>query len=244
MGDLKSGETFTDCVYITLASTGAAATGLAPTCTIVKVSDGTRTAGTVSELGSGWYKVTDFTPDAAGNWLTEWALSSLYQIHYSFKEFKVGGGQVADLATTLGTPAGADLATDIAAINTALAYEHQPDAVLAQASPAQNTWYTIIDTTANVKIYCINVMIATTAETLNVRITIDGQTLQATMTGLTLGSYYNLYLQPIDGTLNWQTSNNSLNFMYLEGRSVKVDARKTTANGTGTLNARVIWAKR
>ena len=99
MGDLKNGETFVDCVFITLSTSNVGQIGLAPTCTFVKASDGTRTAGTIVEIGLGWYKCTDFVSDADGTWLTEWAVVGNYIIHYPFKEFKVGGGVIADVYT-------------------------------------------------------------------------------------------------------------------------------------------------
>lgn len=103
MGDLKVSETFQDAVYITVIATGAAASGLAPTCTFVKIADGTRTAGTVQEVGDGWYRVTDFTPNTAGTWTTEWAVLGAYTIHYPYKEFKVGGGRTEDIHTLVDT---------------------------------------------------------------------------------------------------------------------------------------------
>lgn len=89
-------ENFVDRVFITVTATGAAATGLSPTCTFIDEA-GNRTAGTVAEMTNGWYKITDFTPDADGTWCTEWAVSGAHTIHYPFKEFKVGGGQEADI---------------------------------------------------------------------------------------------------------------------------------------------------
>ena len=100
MGDLKNGETFIDCVFITPSTSNVGQIGLVPTCTFVKASDGTRTAGTVVEIGLGWYKCTDFASNADGTWLTEWAVVGNYTIHYPFKEFKVGGGVIADLERT------------------------------------------------------------------------------------------------------------------------------------------------
>lgn len=99
-------ENFQDRIFITVTATGAAATGLAPTCTFVDEL-GNRTAGTVAEMSNGWYKITDFTPDADGTWCTEWAVAGAYTIHYPFKEFKVGGGQGADIQGS-----GFDAATD------------------------------------------------------------------------------------------------------------------------------------
>jgi hypothetical protein len=99
MGDLKTSETFQDSVYIYVTASGVAAIGQTPTCTFVKIADNTRTAGTVQEVGSGWYRVTDFTNDAAGTWATEWKIAGSYTIAYPFKIFKVGGGDTATILT-------------------------------------------------------------------------------------------------------------------------------------------------
>jgi hypothetical protein len=129
MGDIKVAETFIDCVFITDTATGAPALLLAPTCTFVKAADNTRTAGTVAELGSGWYKCTDFASDAAGTWLTEWAVAGAYTIHYPYKEFKAGGGLIADVGTVVDNIHDTDLpdvhtdvGTCITAAGTAAAY--------------------------------------------------------------------------------------------------------------------------
>ena len=95
-------ENFVDRVFITTTATGAGAAGLAPTCTFIDEA-GNRTGGTVVEMASGWYKITDFTPDADGTWCTEWAVAGAYTIHYPAKEFKVGGGQEADIKAETAT---------------------------------------------------------------------------------------------------------------------------------------------
>lgn len=130
MGDIKVAETFIDCVFITVTATGAPALLLAPTCTFVKASNNTRTAGTVVELGSGWYKCTDFVSDAAGTWLTEWAVAGANTIHYPYKEFKAGGGQTADIATTVANIHDTDLPdvhTDVDNVHTDVAHIHDTD---------------------------------------------------------------------------------------------------------------------
>lgn len=99
MGDLKPSEGFLDAVMIRVRSTGLAATGLSPTCTMTKVSDGTRTVLTVAELSYGIYKVTDMAPAADDEYLTEWAVSGAqtYDIYSAYKLFKVGGGRSEDI---------------------------------------------------------------------------------------------------------------------------------------------------
>ena len=102
MGDLKSGESFTDRVYVQLRSNGLAATGLGTSLTCVIIDElGNRSNGSVSEIGNGWYKCT-FTPDAEGIWATEWRLNQNYLIWIPFKIFKVGGGVLADVYTDVG----------------------------------------------------------------------------------------------------------------------------------------------
>ena len=130
MGDLKSGEAFTDIVFIT-DSDGKAATGLSPTCYSLKVSDGTRTSLIATEVGNGWYKAA-FTPDADGIWGTEWAVAGSYTINGAFKILKVGGGQVSDIYGKVDTEVGAiktvtDALPDGGALTTIQADLDNPD---------------------------------------------------------------------------------------------------------------------
>jgi len=119
--------------------------------------------------------------------------------------------------------------------------EHQADATKDQANPVQNTWYTVLDTTDYVRLIGVCLYVADTAETLAVQITVDGQTV-AGSGAATADTWYEIYLDR-DGTL--VISNNAL-FQYrayiLEGRSIKVEVRKTTATGAGNLKARVYYA--
>jgi hypothetical protein len=232
LGDLKISENFVDRVYIETISSRNAATGLTPTCTIID-EVGTRSAGTVAEMGNGWYKVTDFTPDAAGCWCTEWKLGTplIYTIYHAFKEFKVGGGQLDD-------------------INTALTFQHQPISVFSQAAPVQNTWYTVLDTTLNVKIYSIRYGVATTQETLGLELTIDGVvwtdefvTPADTAKYLALNNYYQGYLtNAVD--LSAPIGMPVYGSFPLECRSFKMRIRKTTLAGNGAFVGRIVYAKR
>lgn len=96
MGDLKVGEGFIDAVMIRVTATGAAAVGLAPTCTLTRLSTGARVGLTVAEVSDGIYKVTDMTPGFDDEWLTEWAVAGANTIYAPYKLFKVGGGVIAD----------------------------------------------------------------------------------------------------------------------------------------------------
>ena len=121
--------------------------------------------------------------------------------------------------------------------------KHQPDAELSQADPVQNTWYTILDTQENARIYCITVAVMTTDETLEARVTIDGQTLTGSVDA-TADAWYFVEKSLLDAGLSLGTAwMLAVHYAALEGRSVKVEVRKTTAAGTGTLMGRVIYAK-
>jgi len=121
--------------------------------------------------------------------------------------------------------------------------EHQPDATLDQATPVQNTWYTVIDET-NARIYMANVTVQTLQETLHAKLTIDGNVYEDSGIAGVAGDPYYLRLNGIGGL--WDTTNLDTILSgggYVEGRAVKLEVRKTTANGTGNLQGRVTWAK-
>jgi len=126
--------------------------------------------------------------------------------------------------------------------------EHQPDAVLTQANPVQNTWYTLLSTTINVRLYAITVMVETTGETLEVRLTIDGNVHVASIAAAA-NTYYYVFYRPSDGTLQLEPTgslfhvNAVLGAKALESRSIKVEVRKTTAAGSGTLNGRAVYGR-
>ena len=225
MGDLKVGESFEDRVYI-VDSSGAAKTGLAPSCTIIDES-GNRTAGTVAEMASGWYKVTDFTPDAAGTWCLEWAVAGTYVIQYPNKLFKVGGGTLSD-------------------IETELTFQQKPEVFIEQ-NLTQNVWVTVLDTQTNVRLIGITILPATTGETIEWRIIIDGLTITPFATALTANTKGFGYLNHgWDALFCRLTTTEPLPRppFIIEGRSVKVEVRKTTAAGSDLIKIRLIWAQR
>ena len=126
------------------------------------------------------------------------------------------------------------------------AWKMQPDAVLAQAAAVQNTWYTILDTTEDVRLYYVYVMAATATEDLEVKITIDG----LTYTGGTASTndvwygYYKYIVGQSLTMLSYATDTvSSIKWATLEGHSVKVEVRKVSAAGANVLNGRVTYAK-
>jgi len=143
--------------------------------------------------------------------------------------------------TTYGLSA---LKTLLDAIQTSLQYQFQTPAELNQASPVQNQWYTVLDTT-NALLLQMAVMIYTTSETLEIKITLDGEvstTSLAATNDTVYGFAYRVHpevTQPV-----FQAGLDYTQFVLIPTRIFKVEVRKTTANGTGRLRSRVVYAKR
>ena len=121
-------------------------------------------------------------------------------------------------------------------------FEYQTPATLDQSTPVQNTWYTLLDTTANVRLQDIAITIEDTNETLQCQITIDGETLEAGSLAATHSTIYEAYikLNSIGRKEEVILIQNDLIPQYrpflIEGKSVKIEVRKTTAAGTGDLS--------
>lgn len=116
-------------------------------------------------------------------------------------------------------------------------------AILNQANPVQDQWYTMLDTVYNVRIVTTNIQIATTGETLEVRFTVDGIVLWGTLAA-TANSDYLVAVgysgETTGGLLEpsqaapWQRTS-----FIIECRSFKAELRKTTANGVGNLKGHI-----
>ena len=127
-------------------------------------------------------------------------------------------------------------------------FEFQTPATLNQAAPVQNTWYTILDTTKNVRIYDIAVNVEDTNETLEVQVTIDGQTIGANDEACTHSTQYFalMKLEAISRVcemilVSEAVHDDAFKSFVLEGKSVKVEVRKTTAAGAGNLTGIVAY---
>lgn len=124
--------------------------------------------------------------------------------------------------------------------------EHQDDAALAQAAAVSTTWYTVLDTTMNCRIYKAQINMGTLAEDVELRITVDGIELVGAQAAAVAGAWYNACLSPtaVDALALFTARADGLEVPFiLEGRSVKVEVRKTTANGANTLYGRVKYGK-
>jgi len=133
-------------------------------------------------------------------------------------------------------------------IRTELTFEHQADATLSQANPTQNNWYTVLAATANVRVIGITVRVATTGETLQCEIVVDGVTLGIVdLAAVADTDYWVVLYTASTGLFTYMiaVTDDRLNRPFLiEGRNVRVRVRKTTANGTGTLASCVSYATR
>lgn len=130
-------------------------------------------------------------------------------------------------------------------------FVHQPLLILNQANPVQNTWYTIMPTTLNTRVYTIRVQVDTTGEDLEVEIIADGITYSQVASCLANTGYYpctsTYYSAPslAVGVIGAYQDTQTLGFIApLETRSISIRIRKTTNNGNGTLLARVVWDSR
>lgn len=121
---------------------------------------------------------------------------------------------------------------------------HQADAVLAQAAPVQNTYYPILNTTSNCRVLAIFGMVADTGETLQLRLTIDGQVIENTAAAVPANTYFEA-VHFVGGVIEWTTIDTGARYraFLIEGKSVKVEIRKTTIAGAGNLNGRVRYQK-
>ena len=107
----------------------------------------------------------------------------------------------------------------------------------------QNTWYAILNTTTNVRVIGINMMMATAAEDLECRVTIDGQTISGVQLAAVAGTYYTALLaqtSTVQSLIFTSTVYVGRGHLF-EGRSVKVEIRKTTANGANVLSGSVMY---
>lgn len=125
-------------------------------------------------------------------------------------------------------------------------FTFQPPATLNQVAPVQNTWYDILPATANCRVYEIVTNIEDADETVQVQVLIDGVTIPANPLASTHSTTYLWYRNPnaVGVALyvrNTSTATSYTQAFLFEGRSVQIQARKTTANGAGNLTGMVVY---
>ena len=115
-------------------------------------------------------------------------------------------------------------------------WKFKPLAVLDQAAPVFNQWYTVLDTTSKIRLYSISLKQVNDEiadKGIGVQVIIDGVTTSASST--TCGS----------GVVNYSYLNNNLDgfaidtpikavgyYVALHGKSIKVQVKNTSALGT------------
>ena len=124
---------------------------------------------------------------------------------------------------------------------------HQPPALLNQAAPVQNTWYTVLDE-LNCQIEAISINVAVANETLEGRLTVDGVAYNTDAFAATFATNYQGYLRVLAISqaefLSFDVTQNQVYRTVLtEGRRVKFELRKTTATGAGNLQCIVSWSQ-
>jgi len=125
----------------------------------------------------------------------------------------------------------------------AMSFAMQPDALLDQAAPVKDTWYTVLQA-YDAKLFGIGIQVDTTTETLGVRITVDGVILTGSLS-CTNDTKYKVTLQTYPtGTVLVPTTSTLITSNQIEGRNLKVEVRKTTEAGTGNLKTCVTYVTR
>jgi hypothetical protein len=115
----------------------------------------------------------------------------------------------------------------------------------SKENPVQNEWYTIFEET-NVRLVNFALAVQTTAETVEFRATVDGVVYALSQTANIGVAYYIHNVQTAISANHFGLSN--VNYgqyrpFHSEAHSIKLEMRKTTANGNGTFNASVTYAK-
>lgn len=125
------------------------------------------------------------------------------------------------------------------------AWQHQPDAVLNQAAPVQNTWYTVLAATEDVRLIFPTFDVLVANETIELEVVVDGNPLTGVQAAVA-ATVYETFLQggvaDALGIAAYPFTSLYRAFL-LEGQNVRVRIRKTTALGAGNLQCWVKWAR-
>lgn len=125
--------------------------------------------------------------------------------------------------------------------------EQQAVASLDQANPVSGTKYTVLDTTKNVRILSVWAYITWSVQPtpLEVHVTIDGQSQQASLTNpATLTSYF-LRRAANGGTVDFALTTGTVAgavAFLIEGRSIKIEI-ETTGGTVSNLKCKVKYQK-
>lgn len=122
--------------------------------------------------------------------------------------------------------------------------KHQTPAWSDDAA-VQNTWYTVIDTTLRGLLHKVGMAMQTAAENLEMKLTIDGVEYNGAQAAAVAGTNYLPGAYVLDETgaprLYFQTVL-TISPLNLPFETLKVEVRKTSANGANNLNGWVIYS--
>lgn len=123
---------------------------------------------------------------------------------------------------------------------------HHADAILNQANPVQNQWYNVLPTSFNTRVIGISVNIIGAAETIEVRLTIDGNVYTGSQAQNVATEYEWVWLPRSTGTLLVAMTPiaTAYHSFMCEGHSINVDVRKTSAGASTALQCCVSHAVR
>ncbi len=125
-------------------------------------------------------------------------------------------------------------------------FEYQEPSVLNQANPNINEWYPLLPITLNAKVYAVAVNIEDNDETLDVRVTRDGEVESVTGFPATHSTEYYLIRVGAVSAIG-RRADYWLNVImpeisyFMEGLSTQIEVRKTTANGNGNLTGITVF---
>ena len=125
-------------------------------------------------------------------------------------------------------------------------WQLQTPAKIDKAAPTQNIWYPVLETTGNVRILAANMVVQTADETIQMKITIDGEEITGGVAA-TAATDYGISRDCTYAGGNYLSVDaarfNKYQPYIIEGRIVKVEVRKTTALGAGNLQAIVSYSR-
>jgi hypothetical protein len=120
-------------------------------------------------------------------------------------------------------------------------------ALLNQAAPVQNTWYTLCDLAKKrIRVFEISFTVAAVGETLQLELTIDGQVLNLVdQVAVATTPYFPALTVDYNGAIMYNSNTTTSKIEYrcflIECQRLKIRLRKTTAVGAGNLQASVCY---
>jgi hypothetical protein len=127
-----------------------------------------------------------------------------------------------------------------------LTFKQQATINVNQAAAVQNTWYTLMSTTNNVRLMLVGISMDTAVETIVLELTADGQVFTGTRGAAVIGTIYYAIPNVTAGAIALIDDGGIPNYraFMLEGRTISLRMRKTTNVGAGTLSGYVVYASR